>query len=125
MRDQPLGGQSPLDVIVRAPHAWTTDAMTGAAGQFGRRVTITRYCAGTDVQPLGSHRSQSKKDACTARAAGCSGHQGFDDARQMLGQLTTVGSALGSSLLAGSGIGATLGYFESRDGLFDILQNKL
>lgn len=45
--------------------------------------------------------------------------------RQMLRQLTTVGSALGSSLLANSGIGAIFGCFEGRNGLFDVLQNKL
>ncbi|MBM7487819.1 hypothetical protein ACVWWI_006628 [Bradyrhizobium sp. USDA 3686] len=66
-----------------------------------------------------------KKVACAARAAGCSGHQGLDDARQMLRQLATIGPALGSSLLACFGIGAVLGCFESRDSLIDILQNKL
>lgn len=43
----------------------------------------------------------------------------------MLRKLTTVGSARGSSLLACLGIGAILGGFESRNGLIDILQNKL
>jgi hypothetical protein len=43
----------------------------------------------------------------------------------MLRQLATIGPVLGSSLLAGSRISAIFGCFESRDGLFDILQNKL
>jgi hypothetical protein len=99
--------------------------MTSAAGQFGpagdNYAILRRY----DVQPLALIAPNFKEDACAARAASCSGHQGLDDARQMLRELTTVGSALGSSLLAGSGIGAILSCFESRDGLFDVLQNKL
>ncbi|WP_244482383.1 hypothetical protein [Bradyrhizobium pachyrhizi] len=43
----------------------------------------------------------------------------------MLRQLTTIGPALGSSLLACFGIDAIIGCFESGDGLIDILQNKL
>jgi hypothetical protein len=101
------------------------DAMTGAAGQFGPAgddyAILRRY----HVQPLALIAPNLKKDACAARAAGCSGHQGFDDARQMLRQLTTIGPARGSSLLAKSVIGAIFGCFKSPDGLFDILQNKL
>ena len=124
MRDQPLGGQSPLDQSF-GRRMLENDAMTGAAGQFGPAgddyAILRRY----HVQPLALIAPNLKKDACAARAAGCSGHQGFDDARQMLRQLTTIGPARGSSLLASSGIGAILGCFKSRDGLFNFLQNKL
>lgn len=96
--------------------------MTSAAGQFGPMgddyAILRRY----NVQPLALIAPNFKPDAF---AASCSGHQGLDNARQMLWQLTTVGSALCRSLLAGSGVGAILGCFESRDGLFDVLQNKL
>jgi len=101
------------------------DAMTGAAGQFGPAgddyAILRRY----HVQPLALIAPNLQKDACAARAAGCSGHQGLDDARQMLRQLTTIGPASGCSPLACFGIGAILGCFESGDGLIDILQNKL
>ena len=124
MRDQPLGGQSPLDQSF-GRRMLENDAMTGAAGQFGPAgddyAILRRY----HVQPLALIAPNLKKDACAARAAGCSGHQGFDDARQMLRQLTTIGPARGSSLLANSGIGAIFGCFKSRDGLFNFLQNKL
>ena len=59
------------------------------------------------------------------RAAGRGRHQGLDDAWQMLRQLTAIGPARGSSPLACFGIGTIFGGFESRDGLIDILQNKL
>ncbi len=98
------------------------DAMTSAAGQFGPASDDYAILRRYDVEPLALIAPNFKKDACAARAAGCSGHQGLDDARQILRQLTAVGSALGSSLLAGSWIGVILGCFESRDGLFDALQ---
>ncbi|APG14842.1 hypothetical protein ACVIWV_008698 [Bradyrhizobium diazoefficiens] len=101
------------------------DAMTSAAGQFGPASDDYAILRRYDVEPLALIAPNFKKDACAARAAGCSGHQGLDDARQILRQLTAVGSALGSSLLAGSWIGVILGCFESRDGLFDALQNRL
>ncbi|MCP1899089.1 hypothetical protein ACVIHI_000111 [Bradyrhizobium sp. USDA 4524] len=43
----------------------------------------------------------------------------------MLRQLSAIGAALGSSLLAFFGIGTIVGCIKSRDGLIDILQNKL
>lgn len=99
--------------------------MTGAAGQFGPAGHDHSVLHRNDVEPLTLIATNLDEITFTARAAGCSRHQDFNDARQMLRQLTTVGSALGSSLLAGAGIGAILGCFESRDGLFDVLQNKL
>ena len=83
------------------------DAMTSAAGQFGPtghdHTILRRY----DVQPLALIAANLKKDAFAGRAAGFSGHQGFDDTRQMLWQLATIGSALSSSLLACFGVGTS------------------
>ncbi len=121
MRDQPLGGQSSPDQSLGSG-VLEDDAMTGAAGQSGSAGNDDAILRRYDVQPLALIVTDLKKGA---RAAGCSRHQGFDDARQMLRQLTTIGSALGSSLLACFGIGTIFGCFESRDGLIDILQNKL
>src|SRR3954469_16437911 len=124
MRDETLGGQSPLDQSL-GRSVLEDDAMTGAAGQLGPAGDDHPVLHRNDVEPLALIVTNLNEIAFAARAAGCSRHQGFDDARQMLRKLTTVGSALGSSLLAGSGIGAILSCFESRDGLFDVLQNKL
>jgi hypothetical protein len=99
--------------------------MTGAAGQLGPAGHNHSVLRRNDVEPLTLIAANLNEIALAARATGVSGHQGFDDARQMLRQLATIGPALGSSLLAGSGISAILGCFESRDGLFDVLQNKL
>lgn len=124
MSDEPLGGQSPLDQSF-GHGMLEDDAMTGAAGPFGPAGDDDAILRRYNVQPLALITPYFKKHACAARATGCSGHQSLDDARQMLRQLTTLGSALGPSLLAGSGIGAILGCFESRDNLFDVLHNKL
>ena len=97
----------------------------GAAGQFGPAGHDHPVLHRNDVKPLALIAANLNEIACAGRAAGCSGHQGLDDARQMLRQLATIGPALGSSLLACFGIGAVLGWFESRDGLIDILQNTL
>lgn len=78
-----------------------------------------------DVEPLTLIPTNLEEVAPTRRTTSLGRHQDFDDARQMLRKLTTVGSTLGSSLVAGSGIGAIPGCFEGRDGLFDVLQNKL
>src|SRR3954469_9155867 len=124
MRDEPLGRQSSPDQSLGSSML-EDDAVTGAAGQFGAAGDDDAILRRYDVQPLALIVTDLKKVACAARAAGCSGHQGLDDARQMLRQLATIGPALGSSLLACFGIGAVLGCFESRDSLIDILQNKL
>jgi hypothetical protein len=101
------------------------DTVTGAASQFGPAgddyAILRRY----DVQPLALIVADLEEVALTRRTTGLGRYQDFDDARQMLRKLTTVGSTLGSSLLAGSGIGAILGCFEGRNGTIDILQNKL
>lgn len=101
------------------------DAVTGAAGQLGPAGDDDPILRRNDVEPLTLIATNLDEITFAARAAGCSRHQDFDDARQMLRKLTTVGSTLGSSLLAGFGIGAILGCFEGRNGLFDVLQNKL
>jgi len=124
MRDQPLGGQSPLDQSFRR-RMLENDAMTGAAGQLGPAGHDHSVLHRNDVEPLTLIATNLDEIAFAARATGCSRHQGFDDARQMLRQLTTIGPARGSSLLANSGIGAIFGCFKSRDGLFNVLQNKL
>ena len=124
VRDKSLGGQSSPDQSLGSG-VLEDDAVTGTAGQFGPAGDDDAILRRYDVQPLALIVTDLKKDACAARAAGCSGHQGLDDARQMLRQLTAVGPALGRPPLAGSGIGAILGCFEGRDGLFDVLQNKL
>ncbi|MGX1289043.1 hypothetical protein AB7M50_008168 [Bradyrhizobium elkanii] len=124
MRDEPLGGQSPLDQSF-GRGMLEDDAMTGAAGQFGPAGDDDAILRRYNVQPLALIVTDLKKDAFAARAAGCSRHQGFDDTRQMLWKLATIGSALDSSPLACFGIGAILGCFESRNGPIDILQHKL
>ena len=99
MRYEPLGRQTSFDQPFRRG-VLENDAMTSAAGQFGPtgydHTILRRY----DVQPLALIVANLKKDAFAGRAAGFSGHQGFDDTRQMLWQLATIGSALSSSLLA-------------------------
>src|SRR4051794_2750134 len=124
MRDEPLGRQSSPDQSLGSSML-EDDAVTGAAGEFGAAGDDNAILRRYDVQPLALIVTDLKKVACAARAAGWSGHQGLDDARQMLRQLATIGPALGSSLLACFGIGAVLGCFESRDSLINILQNKL
>ena len=99
--------------------------MTGAAGQFGPAGHNHSVLHRNDVEPLTLIAPNLNEIALAGRATGVSRQQGFDDTRQMLWQLATIGPALGSSLLAGSGISAILGCFESCDGLFDVLQNKL
>jgi hypothetical protein len=95
--------------------------MTSAADQFGPtgydHTILRRY----DVQPLALIVANLKKDAFAGRAAGFSGHQGFDDTRQMLWQLATIGSALSSSLLACFGVGTILRRFESSDRSIQVL----
>ncbi|MDA9504729.1 hypothetical protein XI09_08295 [Bradyrhizobium sp. CCBAU 11386] len=124
MRDQPLGGQSSPDQSLGSSML-EDDAMTGAAGELRPAGDDDAILRRNDVQPLALVPTNLKEVARTRRATGLGRHQGFHDARQMLRQLTTVGSALGRPLLANSGIGAILGGFEGRDGLFDVLQNKL
>ncbi|MGY4445564.1 hypothetical protein ACVWZR_000221 [Bradyrhizobium sp. i1.3.1] len=124
MRDEPLSGQSTPDQSLGSS-VLEDDAMTGAAGQFGPAGDDDAILRRYDVQPLALIVTDLEEVALTRRATGLGRYQDFDNARQMFRKLTTVGSTLGSSLLAGSGIGAILGCFESRDGLFDVLQNKL
>ncbi len=124
MRDESLGGQSPLDQSF-GRGVLEDDAMTGAAGQFGPAGHNHSVLNRNDVEPLTLIAANLNEIALAGRATGVSRQQGFDDARQMLRQLATIGPALGSSLLAGSAISAILGCFESRDGFFDVLQNKL
>ena len=83
MRDEPLGRQPTLDQSFRRG-VLENDAMTGAAGQSwpsGHDHTILHR---HHVQPLALIAPNLKKDALAARATGFSGHQGFDDTRQML-----------------------------------------
>ena len=101
------------------------DTMTGAAGQLGPAGDDDAILRRNDVEPLALIPTNLKEVARTRRATSLRRHQGFHDARQMLRQLTTVGSALGRPLLANSGIGVILGCFESCDGSFDVLRNKL
>ena len=101
------------------------DAMTGAAGQLGPAGHDHSVLHRNDVQPLALIVAYLNEIAFARRAAGCCRHQRFDNAWQMLRQLTTIGPASGCSPLACFGIGAILGCFESGDGLIDILQNKL
>lgn len=124
MRDQPLGRQSSPDQSLGSS-VLEDDAMTGTAGQLGPAGDDDAILRRNDVEPLTLIPTNLEEVALTRRTTSLGRHQDFDDARQMLRQLAAVGSALGSSLLAGSGIGALLGRFESRDGLFDVLQNKL
>jgi hypothetical protein len=124
MRDQSLGGQSSSDQPLGSG-VLENDTVTGAAGQFGPAGDDHSVLHRNDVEPLTLIATNLDEIAFAARATGCSRHQGFDDARQMLRQLTTIGPARGSSLLANSGIGAIFGCFKSRDGLFNVLQNKL
>ena len=99
--------------------------MTGAAGQFGPAGHDHAILRRNDVEPLALIAPISKRTPLQHGQQVSARHQGFDDARQMLRQLATVGSALGCSLLAHFGTSAILGCFESRDGLIDVLQNKL
>ncbi|SDD36518.1 hypothetical protein SAMN05216337_1010128 [Bradyrhizobium brasilense] len=124
MRDQPLGGQSAPDQSL-GRDLLEDNAVTGTAGQFWSAGDDNAILRRNDVQSLALIVADLKEIAFAGRIADCSGHQGLDDARQMLRKLTTVGSTRGSSLLARSGIGAILGGFESRNGLIDIFQNKL
>ncbi|MET4279500.1 hypothetical protein ACVWZW_006904 [Bradyrhizobium sp. F1.13.4] len=124
MRDQPLSGQSTSDQSLGSG-VLEDDALTGAAGQLGSAGDDNAILRRYDVQPLALIVTNLKEVALTRRATSLRWHQGFDDARQMLRQLTTVGPARGRPLLANSGIGAILGCLESRDSLIDILQNKV
>lgn len=101
------------------------DAVTGAAGQLGPAGDDDTILRRNDIEPLTLIVPDLEEVALTTRATGLGRYQDFHDAQQMFWQMTTIGSALGSSLLAGSGIGAILGRLEGRDGLFDVLQNKL
>jgi hypothetical protein len=124
MRHEPLGGQSTLDQSL-GRGVLEDHAMTGGAGQLGPAGYDHPVLHRNDVKPLALIAANLNEIAFAGRAAGCSRHQRFDDAWQMLRQLATIGPALGSSLLACFGIGAVLGCFESRNGLIDIIQNKL
>jgi len=70
--------------------------MAGAAGQLRPAGDDDAILRRYDVQPLALIVTDLNEIAFAGRAAGCSRHQGLDDAWQMLRQLTAIGPALGS-----------------------------
>jgi hypothetical protein len=99
MRDQPLGGQSSLDQSL-GRSVLEDDAVTSAAGQLGPAGDDNAILRRNDIKPLTLIVTDLEEVALTTRATGLRWHQDFDDVRQMLRQLTTVGPTRGSSLLA-------------------------
>lgn len=79
MRDEPLGRQSSPDQSLGSS-VLEDDAMTGAAGQFGSAGDDDAILRRYDVQPLALIATNLNEIAFAAGAAGCSRHQGFDDA---------------------------------------------
>ena len=85
---------SPPSISRAGAGAWTTALSQARQPYLGRRVTITRNCAGIDVEPLGDVLADPVQRAAAARAGRARGLDHHLVPRQVLGQRPAIDTAL-------------------------------